>query len=182
VPVFGIVYDPNDHLLRWTDLTRYLRSNTEQESGTIPVHREEVLDTSSLRGAFRAAVQKYTAVSGGAVALCLLSDIESLQADAVFDAWALGRHDARYLIILRRLILDLNPVALRKAIALLSHATPHPDIFWTKENWIPQEIEEQVQTTFRWTPQEIARMISVLDPEEWGRGTLGQCLDMLALK
>ena len=179
VPVFGVVYDPSDRLLRWADITGHLRLHSGQEDGNILVPREQILDKSSIFGAFREAVQKYGALSGGTVALNLLSNLEDLQTDAVFDAWALGRHDARYLIVLRRLILDLRPIAVRKAIALLSHATPHPDIFWTKKNWIPQEIEEQVRPTFRWTPQELSHMLRALDSDEWGRGTLGQCLDML---
>lgn len=179
IPVFGVVYDPNDRLLRWADLTGYLRSNPEQDGGSIPVQSDAVLDMSSLRGEFRASVSIYAAVSSGSLSLNLLSKDESLQTDAVFDVWALGRHDHRYLIILRRLILELKPAAVRIAIFLLSHATPHPDIFWTKKNWIPEEIKKQVRPTFRWAPEEIAYMISVLDVEEWGRGTLGQSLDML---
>jgi hypothetical protein len=179
VPVFGVVYDPTDCLLRWADLTNHLRSHPGQEGGNIHVHRDHILDKSTILGPFRDAVQRYTSLSGGAVALNLLSNLQALQTDAVFDAWALGRQDARYLILLRRLILDLHPIAVRKAIALLSHATPHPDIFWTKKNWIPQEIEEQVQPTFQWTPQELSHMFRAVGEYEWGRGTLGQCLDML---
>lgn len=102
-----------------------------------------------------------------------------VQTDAVLDAWALGRHDARYLILLRRLILDLNSNATRAAIFALSHATPHPDIFWTNDNWIPMEVKEAIRPSFRWSADEIGHMINAVDPEDWGRGTLGQSVDML---
>lgn len=180
VPVFGLVFDPKDRLLRWADLTGYLRKNPHQETGNVPVSRASVLTEQTLRSEFRAAVSEYAgSVSAGAITLKLLSTSEPLQADAVFDAWALGRHDARYLILLRRLVLELRPRAARRAIAALSHAAPHPDILWTKDNWIPPEVESQVHPSFRWSPEELVYMLGVLETEEWGRGTLGQCLDVL---
>ncbi|MBI2348092.1 MAG: DUF4365 domain-containing protein, partial [Deltaproteobacteria bacterium] len=121
VPVFGLVYDPSDRVLRWADLTGYLRANPQQEGGTIPIFRDAILNESTLRNEFSAAVAEYAALGGGGVALNLLSASDSLQADAVFDAWALGRHHARYLLVLRRLILELRPSATRRAIAALSH-------------------------------------------------------------
>jgi len=144
VPVFGLVYDPSDRLLRWADLTGYLRAHPQQFGGSIPVPRNMILDGRSLFGEVRSAVSECAAGGRGSIALDLLSP-GALQAEAVFDAWALGRHDARYLILLRRLILELLPRALRHAIAALAHAAPHPDIFWTKDNWILPEIKRQVQ-------------------------------------
>ncbi len=178
VPVFGLVYDPADRLLRWADLTAHLRDNPEQDEGSIPIPREAVLTPYSL-GHFASAASKYVSQGGSAVALQLLASADALQADAVFDAWALGRHDARHLILLRRVILELRPVALRRAMHLLSHAGSHPDILWTPTNWIPRQVEEQVLPSFRWSAEELAHMIRVIDPAEWGRGTLGQCFDVL---
>src|SRR5579872_2953295 len=110
--------------------------------------------------------------------LSLLADGET-QIEAVFDAWALGRRGARYLILIRRLILQLQVPATRRAIDALSHACSHPDIFWTKNNWIPKSIKEVALPSFRWSPEEIAHMILSIRPDEWGRGTLGQSFDVL---
>jgi hypothetical protein len=77
------------------------------------------------------------------------------------------------------LILELRPAALVRAIILLSHAGLHPDIFWTPDNWIPEPIKRAIQPTYRWSPEEIAQMIRVIDHDDWGRGTRGQCLDVL---
>jgi hypothetical protein len=178
VPVFGLVHDPSDQLLRWVDITGYLRGHPHQEAGSIPVSRDAVVSEASLHAEFGAAVSAYGVNNGAAIALSLLSDGDS-QTEAVFDAWALGRHDARYLLLLRRLILDLHPPATRRAIGALAHAGDHPDIFWTKDNWIPNKITKQVRTSFRWSPEEIAHMIRAIDPEDWGRGTLGQSFDVL---
>jgi hypothetical protein len=57
VPVFGLVYDPADGLIRWVDLTGYLRGNPEQTSGNVPVSRRHTLDALSLHGAFKSALK-----------------------------------------------------------------------------------------------------------------------------
>jgi hypothetical protein len=177
VPVFGLVYDPTDNLLRWIDLTRYLRGHAHQDRGSVPVSKDAVLNETTLHTAFTRALSRY-ASAGDTIAFDLLSP-DTVQASAVLDAWALGRHDPRYLLLIRRLILDLTPEATRAAIFALGHLTPHPDIFWSERNWIPKEIKASIKPTFRWSPDEIAHMVTTIDPEDWGRGTLGQSFDML---
>jgi Domain of unknown function (DUF4365) len=178
IPVFGLVYDPDDRLIRWADLTAYLRAKPDQNGGRIPVSSGRVLTLDGLRGEFAASLRKYADGGFGGITLRLLS-APPIQTDAVYDAWALGRHDAKYLLIIRRLILDLQLEALRRAIVLLSHAGLHPDIFFTSQNWIPPRVKENILPTFRWSPEEIVQMIRAVDPEDWGRGTLGQCVDVL---
>lgn len=181
IPVFGIVYDPDDTLMRWVDITGYLRAHPRQEGGNIPVSRDTVLTVASLAGEFRDALVSYVGQFGSiALNLLLAGD---LQMDALYDAWALGRFDAKYLLIVRRLIMDLQPEPLRRAIFFLSHAGSHPNIFYNtdkiKGNWIPPHVEEQLLPAFLWAPEEIARMLRAVDYSDWGYGTLGECLDVL---
>jgi hypothetical protein len=179
VPVFGLVYDPADKLVRWVDLTAYLRAHPDSETGRIPISRHAVLTDESLRGDFTQAARTYGDGGSGAVALSLLS-AGPMQLDAVFNAWALGRKDAKFLILLRRLILELEPDAVCRAVFLLSHAGSHPDILWDKQsNWIPQVVCDQALPSFRWSPAELAHMIRAVPTEAYGRGTLGQSLDVL---
>jgi len=178
VSIFGLVYDPEDSLMRWVDVTRYLCANLNQQTGNIPVSRDAILTEESLRGAFTNALAEY-ASRFGAITTSLLATGE-LQTDAVYDAWALGRSDAKYLLIIRRFILDYEPRALRRAIHLLAHAGLHPDIFCIPgKNWIPECITRLVTPSFRWAPEEIVHMLKAVDPEDWGRATLGQSLDVL---
>jgi hypothetical protein len=136
IPIFGIVYDPDDRLLRWIDITGYLLDNPKLHSGNIPVSRHATLDEISLRDEFKAALKKYAAAGFfGRLTLNLLAP-GPLQTDAVYDAWALGRSDAKYLLIVRRLIMDLEKEALRRAIFLLSHAGSHPNIFDSSEEFV----------------------------------------------
>jgi hypothetical protein len=177
IPVFGLVYDPEDTLIRWVDITGYLRAHPCEGGGNIPVAHTAVLTESSLRGEFAAAIAKY--VGGfGTIALNLLLD-GALQTDALYDAWALGRFDAKYLLIVRRLLIHLQPEPLRRAIFLLSHSGSHPNIFWTKENWIPSEVAAEMLSSYRWSPEEIVRMLQAVDYSDWGYHTLGECLDVL---
>jgi hypothetical protein len=181
IPVFGIVYDPDDTLMRWVDITGYLRAHPRQEGGTIPVSCDSVLTVTSLAGEFRNAIIPYVG-QFGTIALNLLL-AGDLQMGALYDAWALGRFDPKYLLIVRRLIMDLQPETLRRAIFFLSHAGSHPNILYNtdklKGNWIPPEVEEQLLPTFLWSPEEIARMLRAVDYQDWGYHSLGECLDVL---
>ena len=178
VPVFGLVYDPHDQLLRWVDLTGYLRAHPDQEGSSVPVSRRQTLDRISLQGAFKNGVAVYSSPGATDLALNLLSP-GSLQIGAVYDAWALSRSDPHYLLVLRRFIADLLPEALRRAIWLLSHVGSHPNILWTKDNWIKPEAETLLLPSFRWSPEEIEQMLRAVSPEDYGYGTLGECLDVL---
>jgi hypothetical protein len=178
VPVFGLVYDPADRLTRWADLTAYLRAHPDQQTGRIPISYCAILTDTSLRSEFVPAVMGYAEGGGGTIALNLLS-VGRLQLNAVFDAWALGRQDVKFLILLRRLILELEEGAVRWAIHLLAHAGSHPNIPWTKDNWIPQHIVDLVLPSFRWSPAELAHMIRAVPSEDYGYGTLGESLDVL---
>lgn len=178
VPVFGLVYDPDDVLIRWVDLTGYLRAHPDQSGGSVPLPGYHVLDVTSLRGAFQGALKAYEFRGHGILTLNLLSP-GRLQTDAVYDAWALSRSDPKYLLILRRFLMDLLPEALRRAIFLLSHVGSHPNVLWTKDNRISVQAENYLLPAFRWSPEEVAHMLTAVDPQDWGYHTLGECLDVL---
>ena len=178
VPVFGIVHDPDDGLLRWVDLMGYLRAHPDQNGGSVPVSRRHTLDELSLRGAFTNAVRAYDRRGTTDLVLNLLSP-DPFQTGAMYDAWALSRSDPKYLLLLRRFIMDLLPEALRRSIWLLSHVGSHPNIFFTKDTWIKPEAETFLLPSFRWSPEELAHMLRAVDHSDYGRGTLGECLDVL---
>jgi hypothetical protein len=123
-------------------------------------------------------VRAYVARGAGDLTLNLLSP-DPFQTGAVYDAWALSRSDPKYLLIMRRFIMDLLPESLRRAIWLLSHVGSHPNILWTKDNWIKPETEKQLLPSFRWSPEEIAHMLSAIEHSDYGGSTLGECLDVL---
>lgn len=86
------------------------------------------------------------------------------------------------MILLRRALPGLMGESLARAIWLLSHATNHPDISWTKRNWIPRAIEEQVRAALRWSTSEVYSLVTAVESRArdgepgWERGGLGECL------
>lgn len=178
IPVFGIVYDPDDARLRWVDVTAYLGSH-EVLNGRVPVSAKAILDASTLFSDFALAAKRYMAGGNDGIALRLLSSSEVAQCEAIIDGWALARHDPRFLILVRRLISHFSRGALRCAIWAMAHVTPHPDIIWTKKSWIEAPNRGLICATFDWSIDEIGQLFRAVDDDEWGRGTLGQSLDML---
>lgn len=172
------MHDPGDDLLRWVDLTGYLRAHPEQTGGSVPIAGRQTLDESTLRGAFTNAVRAYATRGTTDLVLNLLSP-EPFQTGAVYDAWALSRSDPKYLLLLRRFLLDLQPEATRRSIWLLSHVGSHPNIFFTKDTWIKPDAEALLLPSFRWSPEELAHMLRAVGTEDYGYGTLGECLDVL---
>lgn len=181
VPVFGIVFDPEINWLGWVDLTGYLRENPRIESGNITVPSGNALSDASF-AEFCRAVGSYRQSPSDSLFLNLLSVSPQRQAQALTDAWALSRRDARYLLLCRRSMLELSRPATRWLLWRLSHVAGNPDIFYVHETWLPTATQARLRESFRWSVAELVHAFAAIDPhEEWGRGTLGQCLDTLLL-
>jgi hypothetical protein len=136
---------------------------------------------------FKESARTYLTRFGGHTLLNLLDIDPRKQEAAVADCFALGRGDARALLMLRHLVERLSGPALHLAVKVLSYCTTyHPDIFWHEGNWIPQRTQKSVSSSFSWTPREIFHMIREVDarddPWKWDRGTSGQCLLLLLLE
>lgn len=101
---------------------------------------------------------------------------------SVHDCYALGRADPRAFILLRRSLLSLDGEPLIQAIVILSYVAGHPDVLWHNSNWIAESICAQVRPTFRWSANEVHRLLTAVEArirEEYGgwvRGGLGQSL------
>ena len=98
---------------------------------------------------------------------------------AILDTLALGRKDYRHFVILRHLLRTLQQESFGLAVHVLAHTTPHPDIFWTKNNWIPAEVSNAVKPHLSWSLEDVNRFFDWIPWEEWTRGGLGQSAYML---
>jgi hypothetical protein len=183
VPIFGIVHDPSDGKLRWCNVSEFLNS---PEGGrlprSVPVEASALLNEAALHREFAAAVERARVLKADHALLQVLSESEQVSLWAIRDCLALGRADARVLIGLRYLVRALSPRALHNAIIVLSHATPHPDIFWHPRNWIPPHVEEQIKVHFRWCAEEVVEFLKLCPLETFTRGALGQSLYMLLIE
>ncbi|MDN5767828.1 MAG: DUF4365 domain-containing protein [Humibacillus sp.] len=185
VPVFGVLWDPDSGDLRWVNLTEHARRPATvplDSKAVVNIPVREPLDDESLP-AFLGLAQQYVRQASPTGLLDLFSQDDERQFLAVYDCWALGRNDARAFILLRRALLNLSGESLRRAIWLLSHLVPHPDILWHSGNWIPRTIEDEVRPWLRWSPAEIYHLVSAVEAATeddevpgWVRGGLGQSL------
>lgn len=103
------------------------------------------------------------------------------QLAALWDCFALGRRDARFLVLVRHLLGMLSGEPLRTAIHILAHATPHGDITRHGGNWIPPDVETEIRSHFRWSVDDLVRLLNAVARQEWDRGCLGQDLHMLLI-
>jgi hypothetical protein len=183
VPIFGVVHDPSDGKLRWCNISQFLNSpEGGRLPGSIPVESSALLNETALRREFAAAVERARVLRADHALLQVLSESERVSLWAIRDCLALGRADARVLIGLRYLIRALSPRALQTAIIVLSHATPHPDIFWHPGNWIPPYVEEQIKRHYRWSAEEVVELLKLCPLGTFERGAQGQCLYMLLIE
>lgn len=190
VPIIGMVHDPSDNAIRWRNLTQLARSRViDAENSYYPAPRSDeatevvvsdVLDDTTF-GSFIRQTNAYLAATADSAFLLLVNPDDAVRRRGVFNCWTLGRRDPRPLILLRRLLPSLSGLSLLDAITVLAHATPHPDIFWTKENWISPLVEEAVQASFRWSPDELVALVQTIETMDdngvnWQRGGVGQSL------
>lgn len=180
VPIFGVVFDPDSGSLHWTNLTAWARSQSrEAPPRAAPVSATWRLNSRTL-GQFVLEARAFLAASGPPALLGLADPDPRVQRDAVYDAFALGRRDARALLLLRAALRYLDaPEALRPAIHFLALCVGHGDIAWSAANWLDDRIRSHVRNHFDWSDEEYRKLLAAPDPEEWSRGGLGQ--DVAAL-
>jgi len=182
VPIIGIVHDPDDNGLRWVNITEFLDRLSGPKPSHIPINASSRLTPATLRGEFTRSIT--TTVVGfrrhPLVQLC--GGTQEQQFHAVSDCFALGRKDSRLLIGLRYLLLQLSDAVLLHGIRALAHVTPHPDIFWTTSNWIPENRCNEVRPHLRWSVSEMVSLLSRVPNETWERGQSGQDLFMLIIE
>ena len=104
------------------------------------------------------------------------------QVAAAWQSLMLGSRSSHALIALRRVLFSLDPVARAHTVESLAHCTPHPDIFWTKETLLPSAVRDEVCATFRWSLDELAALLVLIDENGIDRGSLGQSIYMLVFE
>lgn len=179
LPVFVIVRDVDDGNLYWGSISQMLEA-TPIEAHTMALLPDMNLTPDGLSG-FLDAARFECSTRRIDPLLNLTSDDPGLVQSALFDCLGPGRRDPRYLRLVRFAISALgDQTAFWTAIDLLAHATPHPDIFWRKENMIEPKAAKEIRKSYRWSPPDIAMLLARMPEDEvWGRGTVAQSLYML---
>jgi hypothetical protein len=145
VPIIGMVYDPADVVIRWCNLSRLARARViaddesfapaPQSDDRTEVPVTVVLDDDSF-DEFIDQATAYLGATADSAYLLLIDPDDAARCRGVANCWTLGRHDPRPLVLLRHLLPSLEGRSFLAALNVLAHATSHPDIFWTRQNWI----------------------------------------------
>lgn len=171
VPVFGIVWNPVDDGLYWTNLTSTLRS--EGIDATLQIVATNRIDTDALDD-FLDAMWRST--TGPIIALAFGSDDAELQDAAAYDCFGLGRADPRYLTLLRRVMFGLQLTALDWAIKVLNYCSLNGDNLY-RQNWMSEDNRAAVRKHFIWTIDEAVELLDrTSDEEGFERGTFSSCI------
>lgn len=183
VPVFGLVHDPDQDALYWVNLTAWSRANSNARATlTATMSAWPLTDHTLPHFLGEARTSHLPRGFGSSRPARARGRKRGFQIQAVHDAFALGRHDARPLLLARRSMMHLSEDALVDAVRILTLALvrAHGDIFWSPSNWIDTSVRVRVSKSLsEWSVPEASRLLALPSGEEWSRGGLGQ--DVAAL-
>ncbi len=189
LPVIGIVYDPNDNLAYWINITNYLDNNPEIISNgpyTItfkkadfsrftmdnfetvfkPIHLKKQIQLSIDKSIIYLNSKNNTEHGLGLHVLLSLYCNESRAWQAIFD------------IFKCRDLKDLDP----SIVFCLAHIPGHPDIYWGNGKSISTELRSDLRAYMSsFSEHDIIKLLSLLDEDElsFERGTLGQSAESI---
>lgn len=182
IPVFGIVHDPNDDALRWIDLSyaATLEADTYlsplisgpygKPSIVVPHGNRLDLDIQPFLIEARRALMR----RGGSHVTALLSRDVATVIAGIVDTFAIGRSDSGAFLLLASLFSRLPEETRHIAVETLAMATSHPDVFWSRDNWIPTHIKVDLHDKLQWTDIDVIALLSEIDDEGIQRGSIGQ--------
>jgi hypothetical protein len=189
VPIFGIMHNPLDNSLRWTNLSDAARRELSSSGTRISAHpvvddgyggRAVVVpDNNRLDLSiedFLKAAREAIRLNKPTAALQLFSEDRQEVVGAVLDCFAIGRQDPRAFLLLQAALTRLPAEAVHEAVWVLATATGHPDIFWHEGNWVPEHIKAAVRQRGIWSENDVALLLTLVlnDDNGWGRGSFGQ--------
>lgn len=182
VPFFGVVHDPEDDALMWVDLSqaamlaidKYLSPVVSgpysKPSMPVPAENRLDLDIAPFIEEAKTALRRRS----GSPAVNLLSDDPDAVEVGIVDTFAVGRHDPTAFLLLAALFHRLPKECRRLAVVALAMTTSHPDVGWTKDNWIPDRVTRTVRERCRWTSGDVTALLGEIDEDSIDRGTIGQ--------
>jgi hypothetical protein len=174
VPMFGVVCDTETMQLRWVDLSSAARARETTTSWTTsqlvagPFGKQAVLVPDDNRldldvKAFIASAETALSTHRGLPVASLLSEDLGAVKTALVDLFARGRSDAAALLLVAGLLGHLPRESHRLAVQVLSQVTSNPDIAWTSDTWVPEEIRSAVRRRLSWTASEVELLLEQID-------------------
>ncbi|MEP1871696.1 MAG: DUF4365 domain-containing protein [Paraglaciecola sp.] len=189
LPVIGIVYDPNEELAYWINITNHLENNPEVlvngpytitfkkadfsrftmssfETLFKPIHLKKQIKLPIDKSITYLTSQNNTEHSLGLHVLLNLYCNELKAWEAILDAFRI------------RSINDLDP----SIVFCMAHIPGHPDIYWGNGKSITTDVRSDLRVLIsNFSEQDIVKLLSLLDEDElsFERGTLGQSAESI---
>jgi hypothetical protein len=189
LPVIGIVYDPNEDIAYWTNITNHLENNPEAlvngpytitfkkadfarftmcnfETLFKPMHLKKQITLPIDKSITYLTSQNNTEHSLGLHVLLNLYSNELKAWEAIFNTFKI------------RCINDLDP----SIIFCMAHIPGHPDIYWGNGKSIATGIRSELRVQLsNFSEQDIVKLLSLCDEDElsFERGTLGQSAEAI---
>jgi hypothetical protein len=189
LPVIGIVFDPNEGIAYWTNITNHLESNPEVlvngpytitfkkadfsrftadsfETLFKPIHLKKQIKLTIDKSITYLSSKNHTEHSLGLHVLLNLYCNEFKAWEAIFDAFRF------------RSINDLDP----SIVFCIAHIPGHPDIYWGNGKSIATNVRSKLRDQIsNFSEHDIVKLLSLLDEDElsFERGTLGQSAESI---
>lgn len=177
VPVFGVVYDPETCKMFWVDLSTWSRDGYPSRWSVVPVDARQELSPATLDSFLDAARDSLARVRPPL--LGLLADGETDQLAAVSDLLALGRHNARPLLLIRSSISHLSEEPLRAALDVLAMSATAEAHQVSARTWLDDDVRREVRQSLEFNFPETCHILKLSDHRLWPLGGLGPAISVL---
>lgn len=189
LPICGIVFDTQNQVAVWVDITHYLEENTEKiKSGpySIPIQHNSILNRDNFME-FVDYYLKYQDVYKNDSNFCKSLDYfaslnnEMLMYDGAKSLFFNHRNRNITWFVLINCYSTVDYKLLFDLTLILCHVPGHGDIWWSDKNIINDTVrtyaKQLIQNMFK--KNEVTRLLSVVDENGFGRGTIGQCVESI---
>jgi hypothetical protein len=184
IPLIGIVYDPDSKSAVWINISVFLKGtdvNQKDIPKAIDIPAHNILNETKFRYELIPTIENFNIHFENPIIQLFDKDYE-IRKNAMSDCFAIGRSDPRIFVALRYLFINLEEDLFSVGLVILTHLTPHPDIWWSEANWIPELIKKEVKPHFNWTEEEIYKLLKLVQWDKWERGNRGEDLYMLLIE
>jgi hypothetical protein len=184
LPIAGIVYIPEDELAYWVDITGYLNENEQLiQTGpyNIPIHVSSIFSQDS----FQSFVERFASYKisyntdwhfGRALTDLVPFKSETVRADSIKSLFSFHRDqkEAWYYLI-HQFRAEESPKIQGFLIHIYKYLLDIGDIFWHRNNYIPQEVCDYGKSVVRETfsLDEVRKLMNHIDEMGITRGAFG---------
>lgn len=187
LPICGVVFNTEDSVAVWTDITHYLTVNNQIiQSGpfSIPIQKSNILNKDNFMDFVNYYLKyqvSYRSDTNFCKSLDYFSSInnETLINDGAKSLFYNHRNRQITWFVLINSFSNVDKSILKQLTYILCHVPGHGDIWWSEKNIIDESIRNFARSLIKssFNKTEITRLLSIVDENGFGRGSIGQCIE-----